>query len=57
MTANAFSEDMNRSLSAGMDEHVLKPIDMNVLISIIREAISHSRHKDDMHEDMNVTYN
>ena len=49
MTANAFSEDMNRSLSAGMDEHVSKPIDMNVLISIIREAISHSRHKDDMH--------
>ena len=57
MTANAFSEDVNRSLSAGMDEHVSKPIDMNVLISIIREAISHSRHKDDMHEDMNVPYN
>ena len=31
MTANAFSEDIQASLSAGMDAHVSKPIDMGVL--------------------------
>ena len=31
MTANAFSEDANRSLKAGMDTHVSKPIDLELL--------------------------
>ena len=31
MTANAFSEDVKRSLEAGMDAHVSKPIDLEVL--------------------------
>ena len=31
MTANAFSEDVNRSLKAGMDTHVSKPIDLELL--------------------------
>ena len=31
MTANAFSEDVNRSLKAGMDAHVSKPIDLELL--------------------------
>ncbi len=31
MTANAFSEDIQASLAAGMDAHVSKPIDMGVL--------------------------
>lgn len=31
MTANAFQEDVKRCLEAGMDEHIAKPIDINVL--------------------------
>ena len=32
MTANAFAEDRQRALDAGMNDHVAKPIDMNKLI-------------------------
>ena len=32
MTANAFEEDVNKALSVGMNDHVAKPIDMNVLV-------------------------
>ena len=32
MTANAFAEDVNKALSAGMNDHVAKPIDMNILV-------------------------
>ncbi len=32
MTANAFSEDKAKALDAGMNDHVAKPIDMNILI-------------------------
>ena len=31
MTANAFSEDIQQSLSAGMNAHVSKPVEMKVL--------------------------
>ena len=31
MTANAFSEDIQHSLEAGMNAHVSKPVDMKVL--------------------------
>ncbi len=31
MTANAFSEDIQHSLDAGMDAHISKPIDLNIL--------------------------
>ena len=31
MTANAFAEDIQASLDAGMDAHVAKPIDLEVL--------------------------
>ena len=30
MTANAFSEDIQHSLAAGMNAHVSKPVDMKV---------------------------
>lgn len=33
MTANAFSEDVQKSLAAGMDGHISKPIDMNEVIA------------------------
>ena len=31
MTANAFEEDIKKSLAAGMNDHLTKPIDPNVL--------------------------
>ena len=37
MTANAFQEDIEHSLAAGMNEHVSKPLDMNVLVKTISE--------------------
>ena len=36
MTANAFSEDIQHSLAAGMNAHVSKPIEMRVLEKTIR---------------------
>lgn len=40
MTANAFSEDINESMNAGMDAHIAKPMDMEKLESVYREIIS-----------------
>lgn len=37
MTANAFSDDKERSLQAGMNEHVSKPIEEKQLIRYIRK--------------------
>ncbi len=39
MTANAFSEDKERSLKMGMNDHVTKPIDLNILLSTIQKYI------------------
>ena len=36
MTANAFSEDIQRSLAAGMNAHISKPVDMKLLKKTIR---------------------
>ncbi len=38
MTANAFSEDRARAIAAGMNDHVAKPIDMNLLLPALRRA-------------------
>lgn len=37
MTANAFAEDEKAALDAGMNAHVAKPLDMEVLKAVIRE--------------------
>ena len=37
MTANAFSEDIRHSLTAGMNAHIAKPVDMKLLITMINE--------------------
>lgn len=39
MMANAFAEDVQAALNAGMDDHVAKPIDMSILISVITKYI------------------
>ena len=40
MTANAFSEDIQHSLSAGMDAHISKPVDMLVLKRVVQKIKS-----------------
>ena len=32
MTANVFAEDIQKVLSVGMNDHVAKPVDMNILV-------------------------
>ncbi len=39
MTANAFAEDEKAALDAGMDAHVPKPLDMELLKKVIRQCI------------------
>ena len=39
MTANAFAEDRQKAISMGMNDHVAKPIDMNVLLPVIAKYI------------------
>ncbi|WP_242846334.1 hybrid sensor histidine kinase/response regulator [Anaeromassilibacillus senegalensis] len=39
MTANAFAEDIQSALDAGMDAHVAKPIDMNVLRAALDKVL------------------
>ena len=39
MTANAFSEDRQAALDVGMNDHVAKPINMNVLVPTIRKYL------------------
>ena len=39
MTANAFEEDRQKTLDAGMNAHVSKPVDMNVLFRVMAKFI------------------
>ncbi|MBQ7163789.1 MAG: response regulator, partial [Clostridia bacterium] len=39
MSANAFEEDVREALSAGMNAHVTKPIDVKVLTETIRKTL------------------
>ena len=40
MTANAFDEDRRAALEAGMNGHVSKPIDMEVLQETLRTVLA-----------------
>lgn len=40
MTANAFTEDVQNALSAGMTAHLSKPIDMDALEKTVKEVLS-----------------
>ena len=40
MTANAFSDDIQHSLSVGMDAHISKPVDMQVLKRVVQNIKS-----------------
>ena len=39
MTANAFTEDRQAALDAGMNDHIAKPINMNVLVPTIQKYL------------------
>ena len=40
MTANAFDEDVQRSLQAGMNAHLAKPVDPEHMYKILQDLIS-----------------
>ena len=39
MTADAFSEDIRQALDSGMNAHIAKPIDMKILLGLIRRHL------------------
>ena len=39
MTANAYEEDRQQALAAGMNDHIVKPLDLNVLLSTLHRLI------------------
>lgn len=39
MTADAFSEDIQRCMECGMNEHVAKPIDVNKLMKLLKQYL------------------
>ena len=41
MTANAFEEDIQKSLAAGMNEHLSKPINGKLLVSTLIKYKKH----------------
>ena len=49
MTANAFSEDIQHSLAAGMNAHVSKPVEMKVLEKTIRSINPAGGHRNVAH--------
>ena len=42
MTANAFTEDRIRAKEAGMDEHVAKPVDVELLLKVIHKLVKYN---------------
>ena len=39
MTANAFAEDVNKAMEAGMNAHMSKPVNMDLLKTTILQLI------------------
>lgn len=39
MTANAFFEDKQAALDVGMNDHIAKPINMNILVPTIQKYL------------------
>lgn len=40
MTANAFEEDRQKALDAGLNGHIVKPIDIAKLMQVLKEALT-----------------
>ena len=47
MTANAFTEDRIRAKEAGMDEHIAKPVDVELLIKVIHKLVKYNGYGSD----------
>ena len=45
MTANAFAEDVQASIDAGMDGHIAKPVDMKLLYNTISSLLKERKEK------------
>ncbi|EWM52586.1 hypothetical protein RF007C_00460 [Ruminococcus flavefaciens 007c] len=43
MTANAFKEDEDEALKAGMQAHVAKPIDVDILLETLTNVLTKHR--------------
>lgn len=43
MSANAFKEDVERSLNAGMNAHTTKPIEIEKLVKLLSEYLSKAK--------------
>ena len=41
MTANAFTEDRQKAKEAGMNEHIVKPVDVELLIKVIHKLVEY----------------
>ena len=41
MTANAFMEDRQKAKEAGMNEHIVKPVDVELLIKVIHKLVEY----------------
>ena len=41
MTANAFMEDRLKAKEAGMNEHIVKPLDVELLIKVIHKLVKY----------------
>jgi CheY-like chemotaxis protein len=39
MTANAFEEDRQKAISAGMNAHIAKPISIEVLFETLKQVL------------------
>ena len=46
LTANAFDEDVQRSVQAGMNAHLAKPVEADTLLRVLGELIYESEHKE-----------
>ena len=45
MSANAFKEDVERSLNAGMNAHTTKPIEIEKLVKLLSEYLSKAKNR------------
>ena len=41
MTANAFTEDRLKAKESGMNEHIVKPLDVELLIKVIHKLVEY----------------
>lgn len=39
MTANAFEEDKEKSFKAGMNAHITKPIDIEIILAVLDQVL------------------